>query len=88
MLLKGKNMAGIDKYSHQTTQQGMKAWWYYQIGAGLMIPFDPDLSFKPGVQVIQSFISCKDSLVSDTRNAKRKDHQINNLSFCCHRNCP
>ena len=50
----------------------MKAWRYYQIGAGLMIPFDSDLSFKPGVKVIQSFDPCKDSLVFSTRNAKRK----------------
>ena len=38
----------------------MKAWRYYEIEAGLMIPFDPDLSFKPGVQVFQSFVPCKD----------------------------
>ena len=45
MLLKGKKMAGIDKYhSYQLTQQVMKVWQYYQIEAGLMIPFDPDLS--------------------------------------------
>ena len=36
MLLKGRKIADIDKYcSYQLTQQGMKAWWYYQIGAGL-----------------------------------------------------
>ena len=52
-----------------------------QIGARLMIPSDLDLSFKPRVQVIQSFVPCEDSLVSSTRNAKRKDHQINNLFF-------
>ena len=46
-----------------------------------MIPSDLDLSFKPRVQVIQSFVPCEDSLVSSTRNAKRKDHQINNLFF-------
>ena len=50
MLLKEKTMAGIDKYySFQFTQYGMKVWQYYQIGAGLMIPFDPYLSVKPGV---------------------------------------
>ena len=38
----------------------MKAWQYYEIEAGLMIPFDPDLSFKPGVQVFQSLVPCKD----------------------------
>ena len=58
MLLKGKAMAGIDKYhSYQFTQHGMKAWWYYQIGAQLK-PSDPYLSFKPGVQVSQSFVPC------------------------------
>ena len=77
MLLKGKKRAGIDKYhSYQFTQQGMKVWQYYQIGAGLMIPFGPDLSFKPGFQVIQSFVPCKDNFVSSTRNAKRKDWHI------------
>ena len=55
-------MAGIDKYhSYQFTQQGLKARRYYQIGVGLMIPFDPDFSFKPGVQVIQFFVPCKDN---------------------------
>ena len=89
MLLKGKKMLGIDKYnSYQFAQQGMKAWQYYQIGVGLLISFDAYLSFKPGVQVIQSFDPCKGSLVSSTRNAKRKDHQINNLFSCRHRNCP
>ena len=59
ILLKGKMMAGIDKYhSYQFTQHGMKAWQYYQTGAGLMILFDPYLSFKPGVQVIQSYVLC------------------------------
>ena len=57
MLIKGKTMAGINKYhSYQLTQLGMKAWQYYQIGAGLMILFNSYLSFKPGVQVIQSFV--------------------------------
>ena len=87
MLLKGKKMAGIDKYSYQFTQQGMKVWWYCQIGAGLVIPFDPDFSFKPGVQVIQSFVPPQDNVISSTRNAKRKYWQINNLFFCCNRNC-
>ena len=74
MLLKEKKMAGIDKYhSYQFTQQGMKVWQYYQIGAGVMVPFDRDLSFKQGVQVIQSFVPCKDSFISSTKNAKRKD---------------
>ena len=59
MLLKGKMMVGIDKYhSYQFTQHGMKVWWCYQIGAGLIILFDPYLSFKPGLQVIQSFVPC------------------------------
>ena len=52
-----------------------------------MILFDPYLSFKPGFQVIQSFVPCYDSLISSTRNAKRKNHQINNSFFCRHRNC-
>ena len=44
MLLKGKAMAGIDKYhSYQFTQHGMEAWWCYQIGAQLK-PSDPYLS--------------------------------------------
>ena len=50
-----------------------------QIGARLLIPFDPDLFFEPRVQVIPSFVPCEDSLVSSTRNAKRKDHQTNNV---------
>ena len=59
MLIKGKTMAGINKYhSYQLIQLGMKAWQYYQVGAGLMIPFNSYLSFKPGVQVIQSFVPC------------------------------
>ena len=59
MLIKGKTMASIDKYHfYQFTQLGMKAYQYYQIGAGLMIPFNSYLSFRPGVQVIQSFVPC------------------------------
>ena len=46
-----------------------------------------DLSFKPGVQVILSFLPCKDSFVTSTRKEKQKDQQINNLFFCRHRNC-
>ena len=88
MLLKRKEMTSIDKYhSYQFTQQGIKVWQYYQIGTGLMILFDPDLSFKPGVQVIQSVVPCKDNFISNARNAKRKDQQIINLFFCCDRNC-
>ena len=30
---------------------------------------------------------CSGYIKSSTRNAKRKDHQINNLFFCCYRNC-
>ena len=58
-------MASIDKYHfYQFNQQGMKAWRY----------------FKPGVQIIQFFVSRKDGLVSSKRNLQRKDHQINNFS--------
>ena len=88
VLLKGKKTAGINNYnSYQLTQQGMKAWQYYRIGGRVMIPFDPDLSFKPGVQVIQSIVPCKYNLASSIRNTKRKYHQINNLFFCCNMNC-
>ena len=81
-------MAGIDKcHSYQFTEHGMKAWRYSHIGAGIMIPFDPYLSFRPEVQVIQSLVPCEDGLIFSTRNAKGKDHQINNLFFCRHRNC-
>ena len=66
--------------------KGTKAWRYHQIKAGLRIPFDPDLSFKSGVQVIQSVVPCKDNLASNARNAKRKNSSKNNLFFCHNRN--
>ena len=51
-------------HSYQITQKGVKAWSYYQIGTGLKILLDPDISFKPGNQVIKSFVPCKGNLVS------------------------
>ena len=51
-------------HSYQITQKGVKAWSYYQIGTGLKILLDPDISFKPGNQVIKSFVPRKGNLVS------------------------
>ena len=79
-------MTGTDKYYSSQFTQGMKVWQYHQIGAGLMILFGPNLSFKPGFQVIQSFVPCKDNFIASTRNAKRK-RWTDKLFFCCDRNC-
>ena len=57
----------------------MKAWRYYQKRAGIVIPFDPDLSFKPGIQVIQLFVPSK--IIYHPAKEMQKEKITNNLFF-------